>query len=86
MGVHLPWEAQERGTADMAFLVLHQQESGSIPEQVAEVLQSKIPALRMSMGCTKGGTDGVLLCIHAPDGQQAAEMLPNLVAVPAALS
>lgn len=73
------------GTADAAFLVLHQHESGSTPEQVPEVLQPKIPALRGTKGCTKGGTHGVILRVYAPDGQQAAKMLPNPVTVPAAL-
>lgn len=85
MGMHLSREAQQRGTADTAVLVLHQHELGSTPELVPEVLQPKLSTVRVAKGCMKGGIHGVLLRVYPPDGEQAAEVLSNSVAAPAAL-
>lgn len=43
------------------------------------------PALRVNKEHTNRGTHGVPFQVYAPDAHQAAQMLPNLVAVPAAL-
>lgn len=85
MNVHLPWEARDSRPAEAAFLVLHQHQPGSTPEQVPEVLQANIPALRATKGCTTRGTYGVLLWVYAAIGQQEAEMMLHPVSVPAAL-